>query len=43
MRGLDPRIDQSSREASFKVLDCRVKPGNDEFDVAAPVIIREGG
>jgi hypothetical protein len=28
MRGLDPRIHQSSQE-SFEVMDCRVKPGND--------------
>jgi hypothetical protein len=28
MRGLDPRIHQSS-QGSFEVMDCRVKPGND--------------
>jgi hypothetical protein len=33
MRGLDPRIHQ--REISLKQLDCRVKPGNDEFPSAA--------
>jgi hypothetical protein len=27
MRGLDPRIHQ--KNASFKGMDCRVKPGND--------------
>jgi len=32
MRGLDPRIHQSSRKAFFKMMDCRVKPGNDEFE-----------
>jgi hypothetical protein len=26
MRGLDPRIDRSR-----EMMDCRVKPGNDEF------------
>jgi hypothetical protein len=28
MRGLDPRI--HLKEESFKMMDCRVKPGNDE-------------
>jgi hypothetical protein len=28
MRGLDPRI--HPKEESFKMMDCRVKPGNDE-------------
>jgi hypothetical protein len=32
MRGLDPRIHH------FRKLDCRVKPGNDDFEgVAAPM------
>ena len=31
MPGLDPGIHQSSRKAFFKMMDCRVKPGNDEF------------
>jgi hypothetical protein len=30
MPGLDPGIHPTSEE-SFKVMDCRVKPGNDEF------------
>jgi hypothetical protein len=29
MRGLDPRI--HLKEESFKMMDCRVKPGNDEY------------
>ena len=28
MRGLDPRI--HLKEESFRMMDCRVKPGNDE-------------
>jgi hypothetical protein len=28
MRGLDPRIHRK-KSASFKPMDCRVKPGND--------------
>jgi hypothetical protein len=28
MRGLDPRI--HLKEESFKMMDCRVKPGNDD-------------
>jgi hypothetical protein len=30
MPGLDPGIHHSS-EDSFEVMDCRVKPGNDDF------------
>jgi hypothetical protein len=30
MRGLDPRIHLFSRKPSSKMMDCRVKPGNDE-------------
>jgi plastocyanin len=33
MRGLDPRIHRKS--ASFKPMDCRVKPGNDGGWVSA--------
>jgi hypothetical protein len=29
MRGLDPRIHQSSERILAKMMDCRVKPGND--------------
>jgi hypothetical protein len=29
MRGLDPRIHLASQK-NFQVMDCRVKPGNDE-------------
>jgi hypothetical protein len=29
MRGLDPRIHLASQE-SFVLMDCRVKPGNDD-------------
>jgi hypothetical protein len=29
MRGLDPRI-HLLRKDSFKAMDCRVKPGNDD-------------
>jgi hypothetical protein len=32
MRGLDPRIHPSLKE-SLKKMDCRVKPGNDDFCV----------
>jgi hypothetical protein len=38
MRGLDPRIDHL-HEIFSKWMDCRVKPGNDEFIFV--VIIRE--
>jgi hypothetical protein len=31
MRGLDPRIHQSSKDVFSKTMDCRVKPGNDEL------------
>jgi len=31
MRGLDPRIHPSSQKGFFKMMDCRVKPGNDDF------------
>jgi hypothetical protein len=31
MRGLDPRIHQFSRKAFLEVMDCRVKPGNDDY------------
>ena len=30
MRGLDPRIYLLRRKLSSKMMDCRVKPGNDE-------------
>jgi hypothetical protein len=29
MRGLDPRIHHLRKKLFFKVMDCRVKPGND--------------
>jgi hypothetical protein len=29
MRGLDPRIHQSSQKFMRSMMDCRVKPGND--------------
>jgi hypothetical protein len=32
MRGLDPRIHQSSAKCIFETIDCRVKPGNDELE-----------
>ena len=31
MRGLDPRIHLLRRILSFKMMDCRVKPGNDNL------------
>jgi hypothetical protein len=31
MPGLDPGIHPSSQESVAKEMDCRVKPGNDEF------------
>jgi hypothetical protein len=30
MRGLDPRIHPLRKKALLQVMDCRVKPGNDE-------------
>jgi hypothetical protein len=30
MRGLDPRIRQSSERILAKMMGCRVKPGNDK-------------
>jgi hypothetical protein len=30
MRGLDPRIHQSSERILAKMMDCRGKPGNDK-------------
>jgi hypothetical protein len=31
MRGLDPRIHQSSQKTTLsEMMDCRVKPGNDK-------------
>jgi hypothetical protein len=30
MRGLDPRIHDEVRRMPMVVMDCRVKPGNDE-------------
>src|SRR5262245_4748427 len=29
-RGLDPRVHRSAQEVLLKMMDCRVKPGNDE-------------
>jgi hypothetical protein len=34
MRGLDPRIHHLRKKHSLK-MDCRVKPGNDERELAA--------
>jgi len=34
MRGLDPRIHRK-KSASFKSMDCRVKPGNDAGGMSA--------
>jgi hypothetical protein len=31
MPGLDPGIHRSSQEVFSKSMDCRVKPGNDEY------------
>jgi hypothetical protein len=31
MRGLDPRIHPSLQRVFSKMMDCRVKPGNDGF------------
>ncbi|TMK06143.1 MAG: ABC transporter [Alphaproteobacteria bacterium] len=36
MRGLDPRIHQSSREAFSKGMDGRVKPGHDKRKTGPP-------
>jgi hypothetical protein len=33
MRGLDPRI-HLLRKTLSRVMDCRVKPGNDELDAS---------
>jgi len=36
MRGLDPRIHDEIRRALKVIMDCRVKPGNDEVgDIAS--------
>jgi hypothetical protein len=35
MRGLDPRIHPLCKMIFAKAMGCRVKPGNDEVEVAA--------
>jgi hypothetical protein len=40
MRGLDPRIHQSSQDAFSKGMDCRVKPGNDGPATFSTVVAR---
>jgi hypothetical protein len=39
MRGLDPRIHQENK-SRFSMMDCRVKPGNDDGWVARERIVR---
>jgi hypothetical protein len=34
MRGLDPRIHLLRKKVFAKMMDCRVKPGNDEVETA---------
>ena len=35
MRGLDPRIHLLRKKVFTKVMDCRVKPGNDDLGLCA--------
>jgi hypothetical protein len=41
MRGLDPRIHLLCKKLFTKWMDCRVKPGNDDLDLA-PMRFRGG-
>jgi hypothetical protein len=36
MRGLDPRIHLLRKKLFPKMMDCRVKPGNDDLGKLAP-------
>jgi hypothetical protein len=39
MRGLDPRIHPLRKKLFAKTMDCRVKPGNDELNIARSVLL----